>query len=147
MQFNVMTRTHAWQFTLKHRAKCHSTISWIMSGYFPTTGFKATVCASTGDWLVDWLIDWSIDWLLYDTSAQKGYYCQETLPDGLTLIPLSATWDVTVTDTVAASYLNATSCTAGSVAKAVASRKEEKYAGISSNYLFFSHLLLKLSGL
>ena len=37
-------------------------------------------------------------------------------PDGLTLIPWRdgrcATWDVTVTDTVVASYLNATSCTA-----------------------------------
>ena len=62
-------------------------------------------------------------------------------PDGLTLIPWQdgrcATWDVTVTDTVAASYLNATSCTAGSAAEAAASRKEEKYAAISSNYLFF----------
>ena len=39
-------------------------------------------------------------------------------------------------DTVAASYWNATSCSAGSVAEAAASRKEEKYAAISSNYLF-----------
>ena len=62
-------------------------------------------------------------------------------PDGLTLIPWRdgrcATWDVTVTDTVAASYLNATSHTAGSAAEAAASRKEVKYAAISTNYLFF----------
>jgi hypothetical protein len=78
----------------------------------------------------------------------------------------SATWDVTVTDTVAASNLNATSHTAGSAAEAATSWKDwfvcmngiftahqrsmaisaksyviktrnEKYAAISSNYLFF----------
>jgi len=49
MQFYVSTRTHVRQFTLVHVAKCHSTISWIMSSYFPMTGFKATVCASTRD--------------------------------------------------------------------------------------------------
>ena len=46
------------------------------------------------------------------------------------------TWDVTVTDTVVASCLNATSNTAGSAAKAAASQKE-KYAATSSNNLFF----------
>jgi len=49
MQFYVMTRTHVRQFTIVHVAKCHSTISWIMSSYFPMTGFKATVRASTRD--------------------------------------------------------------------------------------------------
>jgi len=49
MQFYVMTRPHVRQFKLVHVAKCHSTIWWIMSSYFPMTGFKATVCASTGD--------------------------------------------------------------------------------------------------
>jgi len=49
MQFYVMTRTHVWQFTLVHVSKCQSTISLIMSSYFPMTGFKATVCVSTGD--------------------------------------------------------------------------------------------------
>jgi hypothetical protein len=62
-------------------------------------------------------------------------------PDGLTLLPWRdgrcATWDVTVTDTVALSYLNFTSSSAGSAAEAAASRKEEKYSDISSNYLFF----------
>jgi len=32
-----------------HIAKCHSTKSWIMSSYFPMSGFRETVCASTGD--------------------------------------------------------------------------------------------------
>jgi len=32
-----------------HVAKCHSTISCIMSSCFLITGFKVTVCASTGD--------------------------------------------------------------------------------------------------
>ncbi len=62
-------------------------------------------------------------------------------PDGLTLTPWKegrcATWDVTVTDTVAASYLNATSACAGSAAEAAAKRKEEKYAEISATYHFF----------
>jgi len=35
--------THVRQFTLAHVANCHSTISRIMSSYFPTTGFQATV--------------------------------------------------------------------------------------------------------
>jgi len=62
-------------------------------------------------------------------------------PDGLTLTPWKdgrcATWDVTVTDTVAASYLNATSACAGSAAEAAAKRKEDKYAEISATYHFF----------
>jgi len=49
MQFDVMTRTHVRQFTLVHVAKCHMTISWIMSSYFPMTGFRSTVCASAVD--------------------------------------------------------------------------------------------------
>jgi len=49
MQFYVMTSTHVRQSTLVHVAKCHSTISCIMSSYFPMTGFRATVCASTVD--------------------------------------------------------------------------------------------------
>jgi len=61
-------------------------------------------------------------------------------PDGLTLTPWKegrcATWDVTVTDTVAASYLSATSACSGSAAEAAASRKEDKYAEISSNTIF-----------
>jgi len=62
-------------------------------------------------------------------------------PDGLTLTRWKegrcVTWDVTVTDTVAASYLSATSACAGSAAEAAAKRKEDKYVEISSNYHFF----------
>jgi len=38
-----MTRTQVWLLTLEHSAKCHNTISWIMSSYFSWTG------ASTDD--------------------------------------------------------------------------------------------------
>jgi len=62
-------------------------------------------------------------------------------PDGLTLIPWRngrcATWDVTVADTVATSYLSLTSSCAGSAAEAAATRKEAKYSEISSNFHFF----------
>ena len=62
-------------------------------------------------------------------------------PDGLTLIPWRegrcATWDVTVTHTVAASYLAITSSSAAAAAEAAARRKEEKYAEISRTHLFF----------
>jgi hypothetical protein len=72
-------------------------------------------------------------------------------PDGLTLIPWRdgrcATWDVTVTDTVAASYLHATSCTAGSAAEAAASRKEDKYVEISSSSYHFFPLAFETFGL
>jgi hypothetical protein len=61
-------------------------------------------------------------------------------PDGLTLIPWSAgksaVWDITVIDTVAASYLHATSSNACSAAEIAASRKDEKYAELSVNYTF-----------
>lgn len=62
-------------------------------------------------------------------------------PDGLTLIPWregrSATWDVTVTDTTAASYLAISSACAASAAEAAAQRKDTKYADISRTHLFF----------
>jgi len=47
-------------------------------------------------------------------------------------------WDVTVTDTVAAPYLRATSACAGWAAEAAAKRKENKYAEISHNYHLFT---------
>jgi hypothetical protein len=62
-------------------------------------------------------------------------------PDGLTLIPWhagrSVTWDVTVADTLAASYVTSTSSRAAAAAEAAASRKEAKYAVISQTHLFF----------
>jgi hypothetical protein len=62
-------------------------------------------------------------------------------PDGLILIQWregrSATWDVTVTNTVAASYLTASSTSAVSAAEVAAQRRETKYAEISKTHLFF----------
>ena len=62
-------------------------------------------------------------------------------PDGLTLIPWRegrcATWDVTVSNTVAASYLSASSITAASAAESAAQRKEAKYSEIAKSHLFF----------
>ena len=62
-------------------------------------------------------------------------------PDGLTFIPWRddhcATRDVTVSDTVAPSYLSISSARAASAAEAAAKRKEEKYADIACNYHFF----------
>jgi len=59
-------------------------------------------------------------------------------PDGLTLIPWRdgrcATWDVTVTDTVAPSYLSAF---ATSAAEAAAKRNEEGCFEIAWNHHFF----------
>ena len=59
-------------------------------------------------------------------------------PDGLTLDPWSARksiiWDVTVVDTLAASYIQTTSKTAGGAAEIAVARKEEKHAALSINY-------------
>ena len=61
-------------------------------------------------------------------------------PDGLTLVPWQAgknlVWDVTVTDTIASSYLKSTSITAGSAAELAASRKEEKYVDMAITHIF-----------
>ena len=61
-------------------------------------------------------------------------------PDGLTLVPWQAgrcaVWDVTVTNTLAASYLSSTSITAGSAAELAATRKEEKYIELSADHIF-----------
>ena len=48
----------------------------------------------------------------------------------------SITWDVTITDTVADSYLAATSTTAGAAAEAAAERKTFKYAALMQLNLF-----------
>jgi hypothetical protein len=61
-------------------------------------------------------------------------------PDGLTQIPWNVgkcmTWDVTVTDTLAESYLSASSSSAGSVAEGAANRKEQKYQSLASTHSF-----------
>jgi len=61
-------------------------------------------------------------------------------PDGVTQIPRSegecVTWDVTVTDTLAASNVRPTSLSAGSAAEAAAARKEQKYSELMRRYSF-----------
>ena len=48
------------------------------------------------------------------------------------------TWDVTVTDTMAQSYLPVTSQTSGAAAEAAADRKTMKYAPLTQAYLFIA---------
>jgi Reverse transcriptase (RNA-dependent DNA polymerase) len=61
-------------------------------------------------------------------------------PDGLTQIPWQSgrcmTWDVTVTDTLAESYLTSTSTVAGGAAEGAASRKEAKYQTLARTHTF-----------
>ena len=61
-------------------------------------------------------------------------------PDGLTQIPWQAgkcmTWDVTVTDTLAESYLPTTSSSAGGAAEGAANRKELKYQSLLNTHTF-----------
>ena len=58
-------------------------------------------------------------------------------PDGLTLIPWHClTWDVTVIDTHADSYLSHTSTTQGSAAIIAANRKSEKYQSLIHTHEF-----------
>jgi len=60
--------------------------------------------------------------------------------DGVTLLPWNqgkcATWDVTVSDTLAQSYVHETSQTPGATAEAAAERKRNKYSSLSQSYLF-----------
>ena len=61
-------------------------------------------------------------------------------PDGLTLSPWREgrclVWDVTIVNTIAASYLIATSSEAGSVAEFAASHEEVKYQDLTERYVF-----------
>jgi len=61
-------------------------------------------------------------------------------PDGITQIPWQrgkcAAWDVTVADTLAASYRHLTAATSGAAAENAATKKEAKYAGLASSYMF-----------
>ena len=58
----------------------------------------------------------------------------------MTLVPWqsgkNAVWDITITDTLATSYLSSTSVTAGSAAELAASRKEEKYVEMTTTHTF-----------
>ena len=61
-------------------------------------------------------------------------------PDGLTHIPWASgkclTWDVTVTDTLAASNLSLSSAAAGGAAEHAATKKSAKYGGRADCYTF-----------
>jgi len=61
-------------------------------------------------------------------------------PDGLTLVPWQSgkplTWDVTVTHTLAASYLSSSAREAGAAAELAANRKSAKYADLPQSHLF-----------
>ena len=61
-------------------------------------------------------------------------------PDGLTQIPWVGgkclLWDVTVTDTLANSYVDISSVSAGGAAELAADRKVVKYSNLSAGYSF-----------
>ena len=61
-------------------------------------------------------------------------------PDGHTLVPWhsghSATWDVTVVHTLAASSVAQSAVQAGKAAEIAAERKSAKYSGLSSSHIF-----------
>jgi hypothetical protein len=61
-------------------------------------------------------------------------------PDGITQIPWEtgkcATWDVTVTDTLAASNLQHSAVVAGAAAEKAAERKIQKYTDLAACYSF-----------
>jgi len=65
-------------------------------------------------------------------------------PDGVTvtLLPWKqgkrVTWDVTVSDTLAESYVHKTSQTPGAAAEAAAERKTNKYTSLAQSCLFVS---------
>ena len=48
-------------------------------------------------------------------------------------------WDATVVDTLAASYIQASSTAAGSVAEGASERKDKKYSAISQTQIFVPH--------
>ena len=67
--------------------------------------------------------------------------CESGLrPDGASIIPRkrgrNGTWDVTVADTFAASYINDAATCAGKVAESAAARKVLKYAELRRNFTF-----------
>ena len=75
------------------------------------------------------------------TKEPKGLFnSDERRPDGITLVPWSKgkclTWDSTVADTYAQTYLPATSVKAGAAAEVLAVNKSEKYRDLEQHYIF-----------
>ena len=74
------------------------------------------------------------------------FRCDSNRPDGLALIPWQAgkclAWDAMVVDTLAASYISASSTAADSVVEGASKRKEAKYAAISQSQL---HIFISLA--
>jgi len=62
-------------------------------------------------------------------------------PDGLTLLPWnsgrSATWDVTVVDTLEKAFLQQSAITSASAAETAAVRKRNKYSSLTGTHDFF----------
>ena len=60
-------------------------------------------------------------------------------PDGVTQVPWRAgkciTWDVTVADTLAQSYIRSTAAVAGSAAEGAATRKQAKYSNLTDRMI------------
>ena len=56
------------------------------------------------------------------------------------------TWDVTVSDTLAQSYVHETSQTPGAAAEAAAERKRNKYSSLSQSYLFVPIAAVTMGG-
>ena len=61
-------------------------------------------------------------------------------PDGMTFFSWKSgkalLWDVTIVNSVASSYLSASSSSVGSIAEMAAEKKEVEYADLSQNYIF-----------
>lgn len=61
-------------------------------------------------------------------------------PDGITLLPWKSgkavIWDVTVADTLAASYISSSAIDAGSAAEKAANKKIQKYLALSTDHIF-----------
>jgi len=68
-------------------------------------------------------------------------------PGGVTLLPWKqrkcVTWDVTVSDTLAQSYVHETSQTSGAAAEAAAERKRNKYLSFTQSYFLFQSRLIQ----
>jgi len=120
--------------------RCISRFSWLTCTFMPTQPRSITAPPLDERFGLACIVEGRIPFHQGTSEPQGLFRADRKRPDGLTLTPWRdgrcATWDVTITDTVAASYLNSTASCAGSAAEAAASRKEEKYAEIAAQYHF-----------